>query len=135
MTSQRVCAKILEFVFGRSIGTNSVEVGIRSGPVLEYTIFVYKSSRNYSLFAKNRSRQLYIAESANRTAVRNSSSSNGLVKKADAPAFSEVERTSGSSLPVNMMTRVDGESSRTRDCTSTPFMSGIQTSMMATVGR
>ena len=57
----------------------------------------------------------HIAERASRTAVRNSSSSNGLVKKADAPAFREVERTSGSSFPVNMMTRVDGERSRNRD--------------------
>src|SRR4029077_8582316 len=69
----------------------------------------------------------HIAERASRMAVRNSSSSNGLVKKADAPAFREVERTSGSSFPVNMMTRVDGESSRKRDWTSRPFMSGIQT--------
>jgi hypothetical protein len=46
MASQRVCAKILEFVFGRLIGTKSLEqVGIRSGPrVMKYTILIAKSS-------------------------------------------------------------------------------------------
>ena len=34
---------------------------------------------------------------------------------AEAPAFNAVERTSGSSFPVKMMTRVEGESSWTRD--------------------
>jgi len=83
-------------------------------PVLEYTIFCLKIQ--LEILAELRLQQVqqhHIAESASRTAVRNSSSSNGLVKKADAPAFREVERTSGSSFPVNMMTRVDGESSRT----------------------
>ena len=42
-------------------------------------------------------------------AVRSSSSSKGLVRKAEAPAFRAVERTSGSSFPVKMMTRVEGE--------------------------
>src|SRR4029077_11816631 len=83
-------------------------------PVLEYTIFTDKSSRKFSS-RLTAGPGYHIAESASRTAVRNSSSSNGLVKKADAPAFREVERTSGSSFPVNMMPRVDGESSRPRD--------------------
>ena len=50
MASQRVWAKILEFVFGRSIGTKSLEeVGIRSGPsLLEYTMLTDKSSRKFS---------------------------------------------------------------------------------------
>jgi len=117
MASQRVCAKTLEFVFGRSIATKSLEeVGIVFRErVLEYTTFAEKSSRKFLfLFTTGRNGR-QIAERANRTAVRNSSSLNGLVKKADAPLFKEVERTSGSSFPVNMMTRVDGESSRTRD--------------------
>ncbi len=48
--SQRVCAKTLEFVFGRSIATKSLEeVGIRSVPrVLEYTVLTVKSSRKFS---------------------------------------------------------------------------------------
>ena len=109
---------MLEFVFGRSIATTSLEeVGICvQERVLEYTLFTYKSSRKFfsRRFTAGAERR-YIAQRASRTAVRNSSSSNGLMKKADAPDFSEVARTSGSSLPVNMMTRVEGESSRTRD--------------------
>jgi hypothetical protein len=73
--------------------------------------------------------------SASRIAVRSSSSSKGLVRKAEAPAFSAVQRTSGSSFPVKTMTRVEGEISRSRDCTSRPFISGIQTSITATGAR
>jgi hypothetical protein len=75
------------------------------------------------------------AASPIRTAARNSSSSNGLMKNADAPALKAVARTRESSFPVKMMTRVDGEMSRSRDCTSRPFMAGIQTSITATGGR
>src|ERR1700756_3980603 len=119
IVSQRVCAKTLEFVFGRSIATKSLEhVGIRSGPRC-VGIHNFHGQIQSEIFLRfdfqSVSARSQIAESASRTAVRNSSSSNGLVKKADAPAFSEVERTSGSSFPVNMMTRVEGESSRTRD--------------------
>jgi hypothetical protein len=108
---------MLEFVFGRSIATKSLEeVGIVFRNPSWNTQFLLKNPvGNSPRTAIYSPQQHHIAESANRTAVRNSSSSNGLVKKADAPAFSEVERTSGSSLPVNMMTRVEGESSRTRD--------------------
>ena len=61
-------------------------------------------------------RRFQFAEaSASRTAVRSSSSSKGLVRNADAPAFNAVERTSGSSFPVKMMTRVEGEISRSWD--------------------
>src|SRR5262245_23251295 len=116
ITSQRVCAKIVEFVFGRSIGTKSVEeIGIVFRNACWNTQFSRTNPVGNSRSDLQRVQGHHIAERANRTAVRNSSSSNGLVKKADAPAFSEVERTSGSSFPVNMMTRVDGESSRTRD--------------------
>src|SRR6267142_1329363 len=115
--SQRVCAKMLEFVFGRSIATKSLEeVGICSGTRLGIHNFHLKIQ--LEILAELRLQpvqQHHIAQRASRTAVRNSSSSNGLMKKADAPDFSEVARTSGSSLPVNMMTRVEGESSRTRD--------------------
>src|SRR4249919_1039184 len=116
MMSQRVCAKILEFVFGRSIATNSLEaVGIVFRNPCWNTQFSginpVGNSRSYLQTVQRH----HIAERASRMAVRNSSSSNGLVKKADAPAFREVERTSGSSFPVNMMTRVDGETSRNRD--------------------
>src|SRR5215467_10616022 len=135
MASQRVCATILEFVFGRSIETKSL-AAVRIVFRTRLGIHNFHGEIQSEIVVPNLQVQgHHIAERANRTAVRNSSSSNGFVKKADAPAFSEVERTSGSSFPVNMMTRVDGESSRTRDCTSRPFMSGIQTSMMATVGR
>jgi len=68
-------------------------------------------------------------------AVRNSWLSNGLVKNADAPAFNAVDRTRGSSFPVKMIILVDGEISRSRDCTSSPFMIGIQTSITAMGGR
>ena len=116
MTSQRVCAKILEFVFGRSIATNSLEeVGIVFGNAPWNTQFSLKNPVGNSRSDPDPAQGHHIAESASRTAVRNSSSSNGLMKKADAPDFSEVERTSGSSFPVNMMTRVEGESSRSRD--------------------
>jgi len=49
IASHRVCAKTLDFVFGRSIGTKSVEqVGIPSGPrVLEYTRLTTKSSQKF----------------------------------------------------------------------------------------
>src|SRR6266702_2159272 len=47
--------------------------------------------------------------SASRMAVRSSSSSKGLARNADAPALSAVERISGSSFPVKMITRVEGE--------------------------
>src|SRR4029453_17592514 len=66
-----------------------------------------------------------VGASARRTAVRISSSSKGLVKKAKAPAFNAVERTSGSYFPVKMMTRVEGETSRSWDLTSRPFIWGI----------
>src|SRR4029077_20736100 len=115
MMSQRVCAKIMEFVFGSSIATNSLEeVGI----VFRDACWNTQFSRTNPVGNSRSDLQPvghHIAERASRTAVRNSSLSNGLVKKADAPAFRDVERTSGSSFPVNMMTRVDGESSRTRD--------------------
>src|SRR5215470_11946761 len=115
MMSQRVCAKIVEFVFGRSIATKSLEE-VRIVTPLGIHNFHLKIQSEIRFPITDDARSAgHIAERANRTAVRNSSSSKGLVKKADAPAFSEVERTSGSSLPVNMMTRVDGESSRTRD--------------------
>src|SRR4029077_19851378 len=128
MMSQRVCAKILEFVFGRSIATNSLEeVGIVFRNPCWNTQFSRINPVGNSRSDLQTVQRHHIAERASRMAVRNSSSSNGLVKKADAPAFREVERTSGSSFPVNMMTRVDGESSRKRDWTSRPFMSGIQT--------
>ena len=117
MTSQRVCAKIREFVFGRSIATTSLEeVRIVFRDPSWNTQFLLKNPVGNSVPTYGRLQNGdQIAESANRTAVRNSSSSNGLVKKAEAPAFNEVERTSGSSFPVNMITRVDGESSRNRD--------------------
>src|SRR5260370_35591959 len=120
MTSHRVCAKILEFVLGRSIATNSLE---EIGIVFRNACWCWNTQFSRINPVGNCGSDLqpiqghHIAERASRTAVRNSSSSNGLVKKADAPAFREVERTSGSSFPVNIMTRVDGESSRTRDCT------------------
>jgi len=114
--SQRVCPKILEFVFGRSIASNSLEeVGIVLGNAPWNTQFSFKNPVGNSRSDPDPVQGHHIAESASRTAVRNSSSSNGLMKKADAPDFSDVDRTSGSSLPVNMMTRVEGESSRTRD--------------------
>ena len=53
------------------------------------------------------------------------------MKNADAPAPNAVERTSGSSFPVKMITRVEGEISRSRDCTSSPFIAGIHTSITA----
>src|SRR5262245_44354335 len=116
MASQRVCAKILEFVFGRSIATNSLEeVGIVLRNPSWNTQFSLKNPVGNSRSYVKPTQGHCMPQRANRTAVRNSSSSNGLVKKADAPAFNEVERTSGSSFPVNMITRVDGESSRTRD--------------------
>jgi hypothetical protein len=59
--------------------------------------------------------RLHVPERAKRTAVRNSSSSNGFMKKADAPALKAVERTSVSSFPVKIITRVEGEISRSRD--------------------
>src|SRR6476619_1973896 len=114
--SQRVCAKILEFVFGRSIATNSFEaVGIVFTDPCWNTQFSRINPVGNCGSDLQPVQEHHIAERARRTAVRNSSSSNGLVKKADAPAFREVERTSGSSFPVNMITRVDGESSRIRD--------------------
>ena len=67
----------------------------------------------------------FAGTSASRTAVRSSSSSKGLVKNADAPAFSAVERTKGSSFPVKMMMRVEGEILPSRDCTSRPLICGI----------
>src|SRR4029453_4734710 len=116
MMSQRVCAKILEFVFGRSIAITSLEeVRILFRNACWNTQFSRTNPVGNSCSDLQPAQGHQIAERANRTAVRNSSSSNGFVKKADAPAFREVERTSGSSFPVNMMTRVDGESSRTRD--------------------
>lgn len=94
------------------------------------------TNRNAGLRATVRERDFHAAgASASRTAVRSSSSSKGLVRKAEAPAFSAVQRTSGSSFPVKMMTRVEGETSRSRDCTSKPFISGIQTSITATGAR
>ena len=50
-----------------------------------------------------------------RTALRSSSPSKGLVRKAEAPAFSAVERISASLFPVTMITRVEGDTSRSRD--------------------
>src|SRR6516225_7458229 len=69
-------------------------------------------------------RRLHVAgASAHRTAPRSSSSSKGLVRKAEAPALRAPERISESSFPVKMITRVDGDKSRSRDWTSRPFIS------------
>lgn len=56
-----------------------------------------------------------VEESASRTQLSSSSSSKGLLKKAEAPAPNAVERTSGSSFPVKMMARVEGEIVRSWD--------------------
>src|SRR5258708_13533122 len=98
MTSQRVCAKMLEFVFGRSIATTSLEeVGICvQERVLEYTLFTYKSSRKF--FSRRftvGSERRHIAQRASRTARRNSSSSHGLMKKSHPPDFSRPTPTNG----------------------------------------
>ena len=47
-----------------------------------------------------------------RTAARNSSLSNGLLKKATAPARRAATRSSSDPLPVKIITRVDGEDLR-----------------------
>src|SRR5437762_398709 len=86
-TSQRVCAKILEFVFGRSMATNSVEeVRIVFRNACWNTQFSRINPVGNSTEVRFTAdlEQNHIAERASRTAVRNSSSSNGLVKKADA---------------------------------------------------
>src|SRR5262249_33078933 len=94
------------------------------------------ANRNADTRATVRKRDFHVAEvSASRTEVRSSSSLNGFVRNAEAPAFRAVERTSGSSFPVKMMTRVDGEISRSCDCTSSPLICGMQTSTKATSGR
>jgi hypothetical protein len=86
--SQRVCAKILEFVFGRSIATNSLEeVGIVFRNPCWNTQFSRINPVGNSRSDLQTVQRHHIAERASRTAVRNSSSSNGLVKKADAPAL------------------------------------------------
>src|SRR2546430_16694642 len=117
MTSQRVCAKMLEFVFGRSIATTSLEeVGICvQERVLEYTLFTYKSSRKF--FSRRFTagpERLHIAQRASRTAVSNSSSPNGLMKKADAPDFRKDAFTRESSFHANRTQLVEKESSCTR---------------------
>jgi hypothetical protein len=72
---------------------------------------------------------------ADSMAERNSSSSAGLIRKADAPAVVAVERTAGLSFAVSTMTRVAGERLRSRACTSSPLIAGIEMSSTATSGR
>ena len=94
------------------------------------------ANRNEGARAIVRKGNFHVAgASARRTAVSSSSSSKGLVRNAEAPAFNAVERTSGSSFPVKMMTRVEGESSLSLDWTSNPLIIGIQTSITATGAR
>ena len=50
-----------------------------------------------------------VEESASRTVVSSSSLSKGLCRNAEAPASNATERTSESSFPVKMITRVEGE--------------------------
>src|SRR5438034_11479200 len=54
---------------------------------------------------------------ADRTPARQSAFSTPLIKNAQAPTFMAVARTEGSSLPVRIMTRVEGETLRSRACT------------------
>ena len=66
--------------------------------------------------------------------ARSSSFPADLRKKAAAPDFIALERTDGSFLLVKMMTRVEGEALRSRVCTSSPFMAGINMSITANRG-
>src|SRR5207244_9803858 len=90
--------------------------------IVYWTLVVHRTCRRNDISLSDLSESQFSEEdfqfagaSASRTAVRSSSSSKGLARNADAPAVSAVERTSGSSFPVKMMTRVEGEISRSWD--------------------
>src|SRR6266550_6324153 len=69
------------------------------------------------------------------TPARKSRLSTPLMKKAEAPALIAIRRTDGSSLAVSTMTRVEGETRRSRVCTSNPLICGIRMSITATSGQ
>jgi hypothetical protein len=57
------------------------------------------------------------------------------MKNADAPALKAVARIWESSLPVNTMTRVEGQIVQSLDWTSRPGISGIHMSITTTLGQ
>src|SRR5690349_3800201 len=93
-----------------------VEIPLRNRePILSPVQFESDFSPRVALQRPDQILPNQLAVNADSTPARNASSSTGLRKKADAPVFIALERTDGSSLLVRTTTRLDGETSRSRD--------------------